>query len=219
VHHARRAGPVGRSSTSFALAHISMCTTSEVRSESRTTYKKQRFAQILVSIAYSLNDMGMRRQAVFVLCVQACVKQTKQKWLADDISLRHLLTRLHCIRAESPVRWSWFERLAFFHLHRYSGLYVQPTLATHCNSCPHELAARMYFCETVIDLQPSAGGSRHAKHRQRNTQSWRAKRMQCRPGLYSLAVHHRLWQPDARRISKAYFTRGGLRSSSRRQRL
>jgi len=27
--------------TSFALAHISMCTTSEVRSESRTTYKKQ----------------------------------------------------------------------------------------------------------------------------------------------------------------------------------
>ena len=59
-----------RSGATFALARISMCATSEFRSESRTTYKKQRFAQILVSIAYSLNDMGMRRQAGFVLCVQ-----------------------------------------------------------------------------------------------------------------------------------------------------
>jgi len=157
-----------------------------------------------------------RRTVGSVLPQSFSMKQTKQKWPLRDISLRHFLTRLHCIRAVSPVRCNWSERLSFFHRHRYSGLYVQHTLATHCCSCPHQRAGRMFFCETVIDPQARPGGSRRAKHCRRNTRQWHAKRMQCRSGSKSLAVHHRLWQPDARRVSKAYFTTGGFGSSGRR---
>jgi hypothetical protein len=51
----------GVRSATFALAHVPTCTTSEDRSESRTRYRKQRFAQNLVSRAYSLDDIETRQ--------------------------------------------------------------------------------------------------------------------------------------------------------------